>query len=612
MANNQTKLIPTDVLAELCGIIEKNNAEDSHSSESNSKKSYEKIVIRSMTNEQSSKFCSLVMYCLLWKGMTKPSYDPVVEIYWTIFEQYTMNMTGTNEAYDVMKSGKFRNELQTIVIANEALKEFEYPIIRHRIILELMVVAFVDNKYSSLYRTFLYKLAFIFGIPPKELFELELKTCSSVTQVYSTIMAERAKLEEKSKNVKVSNKWWKIGGAVAAGALLTLAAPVLLPAAAAGATFVGTFVGGLIGGAVGAGIISITAATATFLAATPLGVFLFTAGVGVAGASYGGIKMSRRLNTDCQMRLLEEWDVESSPESSCSSDVSSEASSSSQSDRTPVHSSRKSPQPSIHQANAPLVPTPFQVLSHDVVHIHGWIPRDTSLKTIWGLNTDDPWWKGIDGGSHSILLEWDRANAEKIGTIVSDTVADGAFSSAMLSATNTVVLDSTLCLSPPVYVLYPLSNLDSPWAVCVNRAKIAGGVLAELIAEQEIRKPITLIGYSVGSLVIVHCLLRLFELEMFGIVEHAVLMGSPYGDSKTEWESMRQVVCGKLVNVYCKSDNLLYYLHRIQTLSSNVAGLKEVEVDGITNLDVTSYVSGHLKYVEKMKPILADVYELLY
>uniref|UniRef100_A0AC34G7S0 Transmembrane and coiled-coil domain-containing protein 4 n=1 Tax=Panagrolaimus sp. ES5 TaxID=591445 RepID=A0AC34G7S0_9BILA len=63
----------------------------------------------------------------------------------------------------------------------------------------------------------------------------------------------------------------------------------------------------------------------------------------------------------------------------------------------------------------------------------------------------------------------------------------------------------------PVALLSASSVIDNPWNVCVSRATEVGEHLADiLLARHHGKRPITLIGFSLGARVIYHCLLSIF------------------------------------------------------------------------------------------------------
>ncbi|CCC07387.1 unnamed protein product [Sordaria macrospora k-hell] len=152
--------------------------------------------------------------------------------------------------------------------------------------------------------------------------------------------------------------------------------------------------------------------------------------------------------------------------------------------------------------------------------------------------------------------------------------------------------------------LWPLGLLkinkiiDNPWSVGMVRADKAGALLADAIMNKAHgERGVTLIGYSLGARAIYVCLMVLAERRAFGLVENAVMMGTPAPSEARVWCTMRSVVSGRLVNVFSENDYLLGFLYRTSSIQFGVAGLQRIEgIDGVENVDVSAKVSGHLRY----------------
>ena len=159
----------------------------------------------------------------------------------------------------------------------------------------------------------------------------------------------------------------------------------------------------------------------------------------------------------------------------------------------------------------------------------------------------------------------------------------------------------------------------------------------------------TLVGYSLGARVIYYCLIELwnytFELNMkkqeeesflswyrsrrnhndsngrpkenmtaeeiekakylcHSIVDSVYLLGSPVESDPLNWAKIKAMTAGRVINGYCQTDWVLSFLFRASTISNKIAGLQKVEVEGVENIDLTSIVSGHLEYKEKLSEIL--------
>lgn len=141
------------------------------------------------------------------------------------------------------------------------------------------------------------------------------------------------------------------------------------------------------------------------------------------------------------------------------------------------------------------------------------------------------------------------------------------------------------------------------------RAEKAGAVLADILTNRMYgERPISLIGYSLGSRVIYACLMALAEKRAFGIVENVIFIGAPCPTEIRVWAAMKSVVAGRLVNVYSKQDYLLGFLYRNSSWHYGVAGLQKIEgLKHIENLDLSHAVTNHLQYRYLIGSILNKV-----
>ncbi|KAK4115590.1 DUF726-domain-containing protein [Canariomyces notabilis] len=140
--------------------------------------------------------------------------------------------------------------------------------------------------------------------------------------------------------------------------------------------------------------------------------------------------------------------------------------------------------------------------------------------------------------------------------------------------------------------------IDNNWNNGMVRADKLGAALAEvIISRQQGERGVSLIGYSLGARAIYACLMALAEKRAFGLVENAVMMGTPAPSDPTVWCVMKMVVSGRLVNVYSENDYLLGFLSRTSSIEFGIAGLQRVTgVDGVENVDVTAKISIHTRY----------------
>jgi len=162
-------------------------------------------------------------------------------------------------------------------------------------------------------------------------------------------------------------------------------------------------------------------------------------------------------------------------------------------------------------------------------------------------------------------------------------------------------------LSLPI-VLTKLSYLiDNPWTVSLARADSTGLILADSLIDRNLgARPITLVGFSLGSRVIFSCLRELARRGAVGLIQNVYMFGSPVVVKKDEWTKARTIVSGRFVNGYATNDWILAYLFRATSGGiMRVAGLATVDLPGIENIDVTETVPGHMAY-RGMMPTLLD------
>lgn len=159
-------------------------------------------------------------------------------------------------------------------------------------------------------------------------------------------------------------------------------------------------------------------------------------------------------------------------------------------------------------------------------------------------------------------------------------------------------------------VLTKLSYLiDNPWSVSLDRAWAAGLILADSLIERNLgTRPITLVGYSLGSRVIFSCLLELARKGALGLIQNVYMFGSPIVVKQDEYLKCRTVVAGRMVNGYHRNDWILGYLFRLTNGGiRRVAGLAPVDdVPGLENVDCSEFVAGHMDYRRAMPRLMRE------
>ncbi|XP_050437523.1 transmembrane and coiled-coil domain-containing protein 4-like isoform X2 [Adelges cooleyi] len=240
---------------------------------------------------------------------------------------------------------------------------------------------------------------------------------------------------------------------------------------------------------------------------------------------------------------------------------------------------------------------------HITIAVSGWLidENETSYTQPWGYLQESPEQYYLRYES-SYLLELGRAMEYFLTFAVTVAVQE--------SLKFTVLSGLIAAIAWPAGILGLASVIDNPWGVCCRRSAQVGKQLAEtLLTHSHGNRPVTLIGYSLGARVIYYCLREMSQREKsHGIVQDAIMIGTPCTRNTTEWNKITQVVAGRVVNAYCRSDWLLKFLYRTLSMHTHgVAGLEAVQTEGIENIDLTDIVSGHFDYPQKMTEIMMHI-----
>ncbi|RAH79506.1 DUF726-domain-containing protein [Aspergillus japonicus CBS 114.51] len=223
------------------------------------------------------------------------------------------------------------------------------------------------------------------------------------------------------------------------------------------------------------------------------------------------------------------------------------------------------------------------------IGISGWVTEEDNYVVPW---------KVIGSESEVFGLRWERKPLMKLGNAMNYLVTSAAWAAGGQVLSRTIFAQIMSAVMLPLGLLKVARVADNPFSVAKARADKAGEALADaLISKVQGERSVTLIGYSMGSRVIFSCLQTLAKRQAFGLVESAVLMGSPTPSNAPHWRRLRSVVSGRLVNVYSENDAVLALLYRTSSLQLGVAGLQPVQgVSGVENVDASDFISGHLRY----------------
>ncbi|RDW93533.1 uncharacterized protein DSM5745_00855 [Aspergillus mulundensis] len=238
-----------------------------------------------------------------------------------------------------------------------------------------------------------------------------------------------------------------------------------------------------------------------------------------------------------------------------------------------------------------------------IVTVSGWMTGNVDDVRL-PYSTVDP----IMGDIYSVL--WEPEMLKSMGETI-NILATEALTQGLQQVLGSTILTALMASLQLPLVLTKLSYLiDNPWNVSLARATAAGLILADSLMDHNLgKRPVTLLGYSLGARVIFSCLKELAHKGAYGLVQNVYLFGSPVVANKDEFIRARGVVSGRFVNGYASNDWILGYLFRATSGGiMRVAGLAPVEgIRGVENVDVTKLVNGHMDYRAAIPRLLKHV-----
>ncbi|XP_054939094.1 transmembrane and coiled-coil domain-containing protein 4 isoform X3 [Physeter macrocephalus] len=231
---------------------------------------------------------------------------------------------------------------------------------------------------------------------------------------------------------------------------------------------------------------------------------------------------------------------------------------------------------------------------HITIAITGWLASGK-------YRTFSAPWAALAHSREQYCLAWEAKYLMELGNAL-ETILSGLANMVAQEALKYTVLSGLVAaLTWPASLLSVANIIDNPWGVCLHRSAEVGKHLAHiLLSRQQGRRPVTLIGFSLGARVIYFCLQEMAQekaeedgskclpngdpdsdsgdkggrglcrqlrpgaepylctagepgLDCQGIIEDVVLLGAPVEGEAKHWESFRKVASGRIINGYCRS-----------------------------------------------------------
>eukprot|EP00752_Nemacystus_decipiens_P008307 g7425.t1 len=236
--------------------------------------------------------------------------------------------------------------------------------------------------------------------------------------------------------------------------------------------------------------------------------------------------------------------------------------------------------------------------------------ENAGMEDSWEALPSHAWWRDFVSGGEEHVLVWERGPLTELHAAIRDLAWKKASRRAVNEALKRSALAPVVAAAAlPLALLEAASGLDDPWGVVRSRALEAGRLLAAVLLSRPVgSRPVTLLGFSMGAKVVFNCLEALAaapEGRGLGIVENAVMLGTPIGTKRGRWKRARSAVAGRLVNGYSSRDWLLALVYRTKSWSVGVAGTSRVEGCGVENVDLSGLVTWHLSYSRILPTVMA-------
>ena len=188
-------------------------------------------------------------------------------------------------------------------------------------------------------------------------------------------------------------------------------------------------------------------------------------------------------------------------------------------------------------------------------------------------------------------MRWESLLLLELCDLVTDMAVD-----FVGNATKEILKHSALsalisAVSLPIALVNVANMIDGAWTLAVERSEEAGVEFADIFVSRGAgRRPITLVGFSMGAWAVYACLKRLVVLqeeweasdrrdgrrETASVVEDAVVMGRPNHVSPASWRA--------IVNCYLTRAwivGLMFQYKRPAGLGRTACGTSPVDVAGV-------------------------------
>lgn len=239
---------------------------------------------------------------------------------------------------------------------------------------------------------------------------------------------------------------------------------------------------------------------------------------------------------------------------------------------------------------------------HTCLGISGFLQQNYSHTDIWSDLAD------VFPKSNNYTLAWESKALHDVYNAAHSVCQQGIAGYMITAAAKSATKKAFGMAALPLSAMTALNVIDHPWAVAKNRADQAGKLLGDWIADDGFGcLPITLVGYSLGTRVIVAALEQLAQRNSEGKIYDIYFIGGAVARNDSRIRHLNKLVSGSVVNVYSKKDTVLAYMYRAVELLAQPIGINPLEIEGVVNIDVSETIGGHEQYIPNLKDILSEI-----
>ena len=238
--------------------------------------------------------------------------------------------------------------------------------------------------------------------------------------------------------------------------------------------------------------------------------------------------------------------------------------------------------------------------SHVLVAVSGFL----SAKDDFAQN-----WRGLSEPfkySDRWSLRWESEHLLRLGKVISGPFREFVLSKLIERGALSASKAAAGALMTPMLASQALRLIDNPYHIARDRAVKSGAVLADCLRERVFgARPVSLVGFSLGTRLIVEALRDLGSTNSLGLVDSVYLLGGATPAALLD-EVARAPVMGQMFNVHASCDLVLKVLFQTAELTKPI-GLQPIDVPGVIDVDVSQLVDGHMDYAAKMTEVFAKV-----